>query len=69
MHLDYVDNDYHIQIPSPYRSMNIAGVLLVYKMYGKHNNRTLYKCIPYNKQLPVFLVPYEEKKGFSKKKK
>ena len=28
----------------------------------------LYKCIPYNKHLPICLVPYDEKQGFSKKR-
>ena len=48
--------------------MSIAGVLMVDKMFGKWKNKVLYRCIPYNKHLPIFLVPYEEKKSFSKKK-
>tara|TARA_A100001035_G_scaffold96579_1_gene75730 strand:- start:4722 stop:6362 length:1641 start_codon:yes stop_codon:yes gene_type:complete len=46
----------------------IPGILLLEgnKTYGRHKNRLLYKCIPHNKHLPVFLVPYELKIGFSK---
>lgn len=31
------------------------------KTYGKYKNKLLYRCIPDNKQLPIFLVPYELK--------
>ena len=46
----------------------IPGILLLEgnKTYGRHKNRLLYKCIPHNKHLPIFLVPYELKIGFSK---
>jgi exoribonuclease R len=39
------------------------------KTYGRHekNNKLLYKCVPDNKLIPPFLVPYEIKQvGFSK---
>jgi exoribonuclease R len=52
----------------------IAGVLILEgnKTYGrenkKNNARLFYKCIPNDKRLPAFLVPYEIKNmGFSKK--
>ena len=32
----------------------------------KKKKKWLFKCIPYNKVLPVFLVPYEEKINFTK---
>lgn len=39
------------------------------KMYGKHGSKILYKCIPDDRRLPAFLVPYDMKKtDFSKKK-
>lgn len=44
-----------------------AGVLLLEKSYGRDKkNRLLFQCIPSNKGLPTFLVPYEGKIGFLK---
>ena len=52
---------------------SLAGVLLLEqnKTYGRNETkkRLLYKCIPDDKHLPAFLVPYEIKLGFSKKLK
>jgi exoribonuclease R len=48
---------------------SIAGVLILYgnKTYGRKNGKLLYKCIPDDVRIPVFLVPYELKNiGFSK---
>lgn len=46
----------------------LAGVLLLEnnKTYGRTENkkRLLYKCIPDDKRLPAFLVPYDIKMGF-----
>jgi exoribonuclease R len=51
----------------------IPGVLMLEnnKTYGRTSNkkRLLYRCIPDDKHLPVFLVPYEVKIGFSKLQK
>lgn len=48
----------------------IAGVLMLEhnKTFGRTENkkRLLYKCVPDDKHLPAFLVPYEVKMGFSK---
>ena len=48
----------------------IAGVLLLEnnKTFGRTSNkkRLLYKCIPDDKHLPNFLIPYEMNIGFSK---
>jgi exoribonuclease R len=48
----------------------LAGILLLEnnKTYGRTENkkRFLYKCIPDDKRLPAFLVPYDIKLGFSK---
>ena len=68
MHLDKVNSDYTIVEKSPYRTKLIAGVLMLDKMFGRYKNKLLYRCIPYNKNLPIFLIPYEEKTSFSKKK-
>ena len=48
----------------------IAGVLVLEgnKTFGRTENkkRLLYKCVPDDHRIPVFLVPYEIKMGFSK---
>jgi exoribonuclease R len=50
--------------------ITIAGILLLEnnKTFGRTANkkRLLYKCIPDDKHLPSFLVPYDIKIGFSK---
>jgi exoribonuclease R len=52
---------------------SISGVLQLEnnKTFGRTANkkRLLYKCIPDDKHLPVFLIPYEVKLGFSKVQK
>lgn len=49
----------------------VAGVLLLdgNKTFGRtdNNKRLLYQCIPDDKYLPTFLIPYDMKIGFSKK--
>jgi len=51
----------------------IAGILVLEnnKTFGRTANkkRLLYKCIPDDTYLPIFLVPYEVKLGFSKVQK
>ena len=44
-----------------------AGVLRLDKMIKKIKDKTYYKCIPDDSRLPIFLVPYQYKVGFSKK--
>ena len=48
---------------------SIPGVLVLNdgKTYGHEKNRLLYKCIPDDKRLPIFLVPYQVKANFQKK--
>ena len=56
---------------SSVRSMpTIPGVLMLEsnKRYGKLKQKYLYKCIPDDRRLPEFLVPYNYKSGFNKKK-
>ena len=52
------------------KNTSIPGVLILKnnKTFGKtENGKLYYKCIPYNKDYPVFLIPYEIKNiGFSK---
>ena len=49
--------------------MSVIPTVLVLegnKMFGKYKDRFLYKCLP-DDELPIFLVPYKIKSGFSKK--
>ena len=51
------------------RSSTISGILVLKKnkTFGKFNDRLLYKCIPDDKRLPIFLVPYKiNTRDFSK---
>ena len=55
---------------SSVRSMSVIPAVLVLegnKMFGTYKDRFLYKCLPDDKRLPIFLVPYKIKSGFSKK--
>ena len=48
---------------------HIPAVLIIDdgKTYGRHKNKLLYKCLPDDKRIPAFLVPYEIKHvGFFK---
>lgn len=58
-------------VESDVRTEPLAGVLILEggQTYGRTKNkkRLLYKCVPDNKALPAFLVPYEPEIGFSKK--
>ena len=48
----------------------LPGVLIIEgnKSYGLHKNKRLYKCIPDDQRLPVFLIPYDiDVRSFSKK--
>jgi len=52
------------------RSMpNIPGVLVIEgnKRYGKHKQKYLYKCIPDDRRLPIFIIPYAIRLGFNKR--
>ena len=51
---------------SPFRDTILAGILILGKTYGRSGKRLLYKCIPDNKLLPHFLVPYTADASFSK---
>jgi exoribonuclease R len=53
---------------SPIRQEKLAGVLILDtgRTYGRLGRRLLYKCIPDDKSLPAFIIPYEIKASFSK---
>jgi hypothetical protein len=50
------------------KSEHIPGVLVLQtkNTYGKIKNKFLYKCIPDDKRLPIFLIPYSINYGFNK---
>ncbi len=66
------DEDKFYMIPSPLRSTkNIPGLLQLStgKTFGREGKKQLVKCIPNDRHLPIFLVPYEDKHpGFYKTK-
>ena len=49
-------------------STYIPGVLVLKnnRKFGKYKQKFLYKCIPDDKRLPIFLIPYHMKNGFNK---
>lgn len=65
------DNDVVKIVHSTTRNLKyIPGVLILNKnkTYGKKKNKFLYKCVPDDVRLPIFLVSYEIKQmSFSKK--
>jgi len=68
LHNDLVlfKDDTVVILESPFRDTILAGILILGKTYGRSGKRLLYKCIPDNKLLPVFLVPYNVGATFSK---
>ena len=55
---------------SAVRNQNhISGILVLSnnKTYGRVKDKFVYRCIPDNKFLPTFLIPYGKKIGFDKK--
>ena len=70
-HEDIINSTTLTTIESPLREQPyIPGILVLEnnKSYGRTENkkRLLFKCIPHKKNYPAFLVPYEQKLGFSK---
>ena len=54
---------------SSVRAMSIIPGIVVLngnKTYGKYKDKYLYKCIPDDRRLPVFVIPYAIKIGFNK---
>ena len=65
---DYYNNKINI-LHSSVRSMpSIPGILVLKdgKTFGKYKDKYLYKCIPDDRRMPIFLLPYHLKLGFSK---
>jgi len=75
---EYMTNTQNVKlIHSTVRSnVNIPGILVLNggktfgkssgKVSGKTNDKYLYKCIPDDKRIPIFTIPYALKIGFSK---
>ena len=68
---EYNNNQSCNIIQSPIRTTKyIAGILILEnnRTFGRTSNKKklYYSCIPYQKQLPVFLIPYEIQIGFHK---
>lgn len=66
-----VINTEGIIIESLYRqNLEIPGILIIEgNTYGRLHDKLLYKCIPNDKALPCFLIPYDYKvDNFNKKK-
>ena len=67
---DTIEGD-DVLYTSKYRSDNKIPGILVYsgQTYGRHKEKMLYKCVPNDKRLPIFLIPYLQKKSqFNKAK-
>jgi len=62
---DIIDVNNNI-IKSPLKNMIIPAVVILNKSYRHTNNKIIYKCIPYNKNYPLFLVSKPKNKSFSK---
>ena len=64
-----MNDDKAVLLHSSVRSMGIIpGVLVLSdsKKYGKFKNKFLYKCVPDDRRLPIFLIPYKVRINFSK---
>ena len=68
IHINDFETPVVIISESVVRDSMLAGVLILNtgKTYGRHGKKLLYKCIPDNRLLPAFLVPYEIPPSFSK---
>jgi hypothetical protein len=55
-----IDNKFELCNSKLINNKEIAGVLILKndKKYGKYKDKYLYKCIPDNKEYPIFLIPY-----------
>lgn len=72
-YLIVTSNDVKVHHSYIRKEAKMAGVLILEnsKTYGRTSNgkRLLYKCVPDDKRLPMFLVPYDIKNSFNKKQK
>jgi exoribonuclease R len=63
-----INDDKVEKIESTIRKISLQGILVLKgsKTYGSKDKKLLYKCIPNNKKLPYFLIPYHHKISFEK---
>ena len=63
-----VDNKCNLLHSTVKSSTYIPGVLVLKnnRKFRRHKQKFLYKCIPDDKRLPIFLIPYNMKQGFHK---
>jgi len=66
---DVVSHKITIQHSTTRSMSNIPGVLVLEgnKRYGKYKKKFLYKCIPDDRRLPIFMVPYTIRLGINKR--
>ncbi len=66
---DIINGKVIVQHSTVKNSCSIPAVLVLEgnKMFGRYKDKFLYKCVPDDKRLPIFLVPYKIKPGFNKK--
>ena len=66
---DIINNKVVVQHSTVKSMTSIPAVLVLEgnKMFGRYKNKFLYKCVPDDKRLPVFIVPYKIRPGFNKK--
>lgn len=70
-HGDIVDDKCKVLTPSPIRTEKNIPCILDFRgsTYGRAKDKLLYRCIPDDKTIPQFIVPYEQKQvGFDKHK-
>ena len=65
---DEETNILKLQHSSTRSMLNMPGVLVLEgnKRYGRYKQKYLYKCVPDDKRLPIFMIHYNIKVGFSK---
>ena len=65
---DIIDENVVVQHSTVKNMPSIPAVLVLEgnRMFGRYKNKFLYKCVPDDKRLPIFLVPYKIKSNFKK---
>ena len=63
---DVRDKTIYLYSSSTREAPYLPGILKLEKTYGKYKNKLLYKCIPDDKRLPHFLIPYNIPCNFNK---
>lgn len=53
-------------VSSSNRNQVLTGVLLIDRTFGKKGNKFFYRCIPHDKHLPEFIIPYAAPREFIK---